>query len=65
MNTATETYEAKAYCTNCPYGRFVERILFSLVYTHIINIPKGMSVKQFLKDKACPECGCTTLTKAN
>ena len=41
-----ETYEKRIICLNC--GK-----------VKVINIPKGMTVMDFMKAEICENCGCS------
>ena len=44
---AKETYTYRAVCTNCGNRELIE-------------IPKGITIEQYLSGRGCDNCGCNT-----
>lgn len=53
MKTKDDIYKIHAECTNCNYK--------STHPAEMIEINKGVSIKDHLKRGECPICGCNTL----
>jgi len=50
MQEGMKYYEAKLWCTNCEE-------------TKTAKIEKGTTIRRFMLDYPCPDCGCHTLEK--
>lgn len=51
MTDDKDTYTVRLFCGNCGQNTVVE-------------IPKGMSIKDYVREHECSTCGCTTLREA-
>lgn len=52
-----ETYGISVECSNCGYGH-------AEFFDRVTEIPKGVTIADYLRHKECPRCGCHTLRKA-
>lgn len=58
LEDKVETYSIRVKCTNCGMGESIVP-----ANQHILQIPKGFSIRDYSYIKGCPFCGCDSLVR--